>query len=83
MCAVVGAVVALVFLAGLGVDQTVIDRLKGSNTAREIYIRLRDEKHMDIIESVCRAARDYAATVSGLDVTVYLVDGSSQVVIRV
>ncbi len=74
---------ALLFLAGLGLDQTIIDRLKGSNTAREIYIRLHDGKHIDIIESVCRAAQDYAAKVSGLDVTVYLVDGSGQVVTRV
>ena len=74
---------ALAFLAALGVDQGIIDKLKGSNTAREIFVRLLEAKKMDVIESVCRAARDYGFTVSGLDVSVYLVDGSGQVVTRV
>ena len=71
---------ALDFLAGLGCEKELIAVLVGSNTAREIYIRLLEQNRKDIIMRVCDAAKEYAEEVSGLKVTVYLVDASMTIV---
>ncbi len=73
---------ALDFLQGLGADDTLIDALQGSNTAREIYGRLVDRDEREMITKVCEAAREYAMEVSGLEVTVYLVDATTTIVTR-
>lgn len=74
---------AIAFLAGLGLDDEVLASLHGSNTAREIYVRLHDQGRDDIIEKVCLAARTYGEKVSGLPVTVSLVDGQGRLVLTV
>jgi len=71
---------ALTFLAGLGCEDEMIAQLQGSNTAREIYMRLLESNRNDMILRVCESARDYAEEVSGLKVTVYLVGASMTIV---
>lgn len=71
---------ALEFLKGLGCSAELLQALGGSNTAREIYGRLLDRGEKKMILRVCEAAREYAEKVSGLDVTVYLVDASTSIV---
>ncbi len=71
---------ALEFLRGLGCGPNLLQALTGSNTAREIYGRLLERGEERMILQVCEAARDYCQEVSGLDVTVYLVDASSRIV---
>jgi len=73
---------ALTFLEGLGCSRELIQALQGSNTAREIYGRLQDLGEEQVIMKVCEAAADYARDVSGLDVTVYLVDATRTVVAK-
>jgi cobalt-precorrin-5B (C1)-methyltransferase len=64
---------AISFLATLGVAPAVLDKLSGSNTAREIYERLIAMDAIDTVKKVCCAARDYCQEVSGLPVHIYLV----------
>ncbi len=71
------------FLTGLGVSNEITKHLHGSNTAREIYLRLVDSKQDEIITLVCEQAKQYAEKVSGLPVTVYLVTSDKEVVRRV
>lgn len=71
---------ALEFLKTIGCSAELISSLEGSNTAREIYGRLLDSGEELIIARVCDAARQYARRVSGLDVTIYLVDAKACVV---
>ncbi len=71
---------ALTFLSTLGCEPELLVKLEGSNTAREIYMRLLENNRKDIVLRVCEAAREYAEEVSGLMVTVYLVDASLTIV---
>jgi len=73
---------ALKFLKDLGCSEEIIKSLEDSNTAREIYGRLLDAGEDVIIARVCEAARDYAKKISGLEVTVYLVDSSKNIVFK-
>ncbi len=73
---------ALEFLKSLGCGAELLNSLEGSNTAREIYSRLVDSGDEHVIAKVCVAAREYARMVSGLDVTVYLVDTTSSIVFQ-
>ena len=74
---------AVEFLRTLGVESSVIEKLAGVNTAREIYERLLGLERTDVIEAVCRAAKGYAEKTSGLPVELYLVDGHGKVVAHV
>ena len=74
---------AVAFMRTLGVEEQVIKKLAGVNTAREIYERLTALGRADIIATVCRAAKRYAEATSGLPVTVYLVDAHGRVVTHV
>ncbi|MEN8135014.1 MAG: cobalt-precorrin-5B (C(1))-methyltransferase [Thermodesulfobacteriota bacterium] len=74
---------ALEFLAELGAETSLLKRLAGVNTAREIYERLVNFGETGLIEKVCVRAREYAMRVSGLEVTVYLVHASGKVVVSV
>ena len=71
------------FIGNLMDDQELTKMLLGSNTAREIYRRLSGEQLVQVRQTVCKAAQDYAQKVSGLPVTVYLVVANGQVVERV
>jgi len=66
-----------------GTHQDIIDKLKGSNTAREIYGRLVSMGEKDIIHQVCLKAQRYGREISGLTVYVYLVDATGAVVEQV
>ncbi|MEN8258940.1 MAG: cobalt-precorrin-5B (C(1))-methyltransferase [Thermodesulfobacteriota bacterium] len=74
---------AITFLGTLGLDEEVLASLRGSNTAREIYVRLLDQDRDDMIKKVCLAAQAYGHKVSGLPVTVSLVDGRGKLVLTV
>lgn len=71
---------ALDLLNGLGAEQVLLDELADSNTAREIYERLEERGHHDLIRAVCLRAREYARKVSGTQVHLYLVHSSKGVV---
>ena len=74
---------AVNFLRNLGVEEPVVEKMAGVNTAREIYERLLGLERTDVIETVCRAAKGYAEKTSGLPVELYLVDGHGKVVAHV
>jgi len=67
-------------LNSLGADGQLCEKLKRSNTAREMYTHLEDAQRSDIIEKVCIKARDYAQQVSGKEVRIYLIDAKAKVV---
>ncbi len=74
---------AITFLGTLGLEEQIVATLRGSNTAREIYVRLTEQGHDDIIKKVCLATQAYGQKVSGLPVTVYLVDAQGRLVLTV
>ena len=74
---------AIRFIQDCGASETIIERLKGANTAREIYVRLGDLGARELIRGVCLRAQQYGQRVSGLEVHVYLVDGTGEVVVQV
>jgi len=64
----------------LGLARETADDLATANTAREIYLRLKDMGREDLIQAVCVRAREYAVKRSGLPVEVYLVTSEDGVV---
>lgn len=74
---------AITFLSTLGLEEQIVATLRGSNTAREIYVRLTEQGRTDIIKKVCLATQAYGQKISGLPVTVYLVDGQGRLVLTV
>lgn len=67
-------------MARLGAEGELLEKIKSSNTAREIYEHLHEAKHHDMIRAVCQGAKDYAMELSGMDVEVYLVNNRATVV---
>lgn len=57
-----------------------LEKLKKSNTAREMYGHLVEARRHDVIKTVCYKARDYGHEVSQKEVKVYLVDAKAKVV---
>lgn len=57
-----------------------IQYLQGSNTAREIYERLKDHGDNELIRTVCQTAKDYYQDICGIPVQVYLVSTSGKIV---
>ena len=74
---------AISFLGRLTEQGEELHYLTGANSAREIYERLAQHGDTEIIHRVCLAAREYCQTVSGLPVTVYLVQANGRVVLTV
>ncbi|MBU0679863.1 MAG: cobalt-precorrin-5B (C(1))-methyltransferase [Proteobacteria bacterium] len=74
---------AITFLGTIGLEKELQAALRGSNTAREVYVRLKEQHRDDIIKKVCLAAQAYGEKVSGLPVTVSLVDGQGHLVMTV
>ncbi len=68
------------FLSQLGLDKETADEMKKANTAREIYMRLKDSGRDDLIRAVCLKAKEYATNCSQLEVEVYLVTSENGVV---
>ncbi len=57
-----------------------LDKLKNSNTAREMYGHLLEAQRHDIIKTVCLRAREYGHQVAQKEVQVYLIDAKAKVV---
>lgn len=70
-------------LAELGAEPEVVAGLENVNTAREIYERLLEKERFDLVEAICRRAKNYAEGVCGLPVTVYLITGNAKVITHV
>lgn len=70
-------------LATLGASGVLLEKIEQSNTAREMLCHLQDAGCAGIIRAVCVKAREYAEDVSGLQVKVYLVDSSANVMKQV
>ena len=70
-------------LGELGLDQERVASLANANTAREILLRLQEEKRDDLIQAVCIRARRYARQCSGLPVKIYLVTSEDGVLFYV
>jgi len=64
----------------LGLDRRIADELATANTAREIFLRLKDAGRDDLIRAVCVKAREYAVKRSGLEVEVFLVTTENGIV---
>ncbi|MDA8162548.1 MAG: cobalt-precorrin-5B (C(1))-methyltransferase CbiD [Desulfobacteraceae bacterium] len=60
------------FLKALGLEDTGV--LDGANTARQIYGQLVDMGRVDVIRLVCARAKAFCEELSGLPVSVYLID---------
>jgi len=67
-------------LYGLGLERQKADDTATANTAREIFLRLKDAGRDDLIRAVCVKAREYAMKRSGLEVEVFLVTSEDGVV---
>jgi cobalt-precorrin-5B (C1)-methyltransferase len=67
-------------LADLGLEQQTAHAFRSANTAREIYERLKADNRSELINGVCRRAREQAELWSGLPVRVYLVTSEEGVV---
>jgi len=72
----------LKFFAGLGVAENLLERLRGSNTAREILSRLQSSGDDSVIDFVCDKARQNYQAVAGVPVIIYLVDGTGRLLRR-
>ena len=66
-------------LEEFGVDDELLGKLQGANTAREMYGHLEEAGRQDIVRGVCKKARDYGRQVSNKEVRVYLVDAKAKV----
>ncbi len=73
---------AAALLGRLGAEGEMLEKIKKSNTAREMYELLLDFGRRDIVKKMCVKAREYGEEVSGLRVKVYLIDSSKHVVSR-
>ena len=74
---------AAALLEELGADGTLLEKIKQSNTAREMYKHLEADGRDEIIRKVCLKAREYAEDVSGKMVKVYLVDHKARILAHV
>ncbi|MEE4240402.1 MAG: cobalt-precorrin-5B (C(1))-methyltransferase CbiD [Desulfopila sp.] len=71
---------AAAMLEGCGAAMPLLEQLRKSNTAREMYGHLKEAGRADIIHKVCLMAQEYAENISAGKVKVYLVDASARVV---
>lgn len=70
-------------LAALGADETLSERLRTANTAREMYDHLQQAGRHDLAVAVCREAARYGREVSGKEVRVLLIDHQGQLLAHV
>ncbi len=71
---------AAAMLERCGVDMVLLDKLRHSNTAREMYGHLEEAGRSDIIHRVCLMAQQYAERIAAITVKIYLIDASARVV---
>lgn len=69
-----------VFLKDKGVDQTIIEKLSGSNTAREILEKLIHDKDHHVIELVCDSAIQRYQAIGRIPVSIHLVNGNGRLI---
>ncbi|MFW2365957.1 MAG: cobalt-precorrin-5B (C(1))-methyltransferase CbiD [Desulforhopalus sp.] len=67
-------------LASLGAEGALLEKIKKSNTAREIFTHLEDGGRDDLIKAVCLKAREYCEDVSGCRVIIYLVNHKAEII---
>ena len=70
-------------LEELGADGRLLEKIKKSNTAREMYKHLEEAGRREIVTGVCQKAREYGEDVSGKKVKVYLVDHKARILAHV
>ncbi|MGW8193533.1 MAG: cobalt-precorrin-5B (C(1))-methyltransferase CbiD [Desulforhopalus sp.] len=70
-------------LVSLGAGDKLADRLKISNTAREIYTHLEGAGRMDLVRAVCLKAREYCQDVAGCTIKIYLVNHKAEIITHV
>jgi cobalt-precorrin-5B (C1)-methyltransferase len=70
-------------LASLGCRPELAAQLRNANTAREIYLRLEEAAEFDLIEKVCRKAKEYCEELTGRRVMVYLVNHKADIICHV
>ena len=68
------------FFEKLGVDQSIIEQLRSTNTAREIYDILTGAGADEVIASVCRHAEKKYQDLAGIPVSIHLVSSSGRLV---
>lgn len=73
---------AVALLVRSGLDSARAEKMQRANTARELLTRLRQEGCDHLIRAVCLEAQSYAQSVSGLPVSLYLVDASAKILVR-
>ncbi|MCK9175134.1 MAG: cobalt-precorrin-5B (C(1))-methyltransferase [Desulforhopalus sp.] len=74
---------AAALLEELGARGELLHTLQGSNTAREMFYHLIEAGRDDIVEAVCRRAKNYCEELSGLPVPFYLVDPDGNILVKV
>lgn len=67
-------------LALLGADGVLLEKIKKSNTAREIFTHLEDAGREDLIKAVCLKAREYCEDVTGCRIIIYLVNHKAEII---
>lgn len=68
------------FFENIGVEESILKEIDGSNTAREILELLLVKNGFSIIESVCDCAVEEYEKISGKPVAVHLVDGRGNLI---
>ncbi len=70
-------------LAVLGAEGELLQRIKKSNTAREMYEHIEAAGKRELIEAVCLKAREYCRKTTGTGVKVYLVNHKAEIITHV
>lgn len=67
-------------LCSLGAGDVLCAQCHKANTAREMLTYLEDAKRFDLVQAICHKAKEYAEEVSGVPVTIYLINAQAEVI---
>ena len=70
-------------LAELGAEGELLQKIKASNTAREMYSHIEAAGKTALVEAVCRKALEYCEDVTGRTVKVYLINHKAEIITHV
>ena len=70
-------------LANLGAEGVLLQKIKGSNTAREMLSHIEAAGQDKLVEAVCLKAQEYCQDVTDTRVKVYLVDHKAEIITHV
>lgn len=70
-------------LANLGAKGELLQKIKKSNTAREMYTHIEAAGKNDLVQAVCLKALEYCQEVTGTSVKIYLVNHKAEVITHV